>query len=622
MTSPLLATGLLDWLLGLSKISWSDPRVALSWRWAMPLWAWVLMTALALGIAGLSYRRLMGPRWARVALAGSRAAVLWLIAALLIGPMLVLNQERVEPDWLVMLIDRSASMGIRDMRPRTPAPAISPSPTSESSTNPLISRDDALRAALAGHAALFGPDKLGHDRRLLWLGFDADTYEIDPPLTSSPHADPEGQSTFIRTAIEQALQRVAGRPISAILLASDGQSPQSTGGDLVRRLQQQGVSVFTIPLGGDVTPLELSIAQIEAPERAFVNDAVPVRVWIDAASPNARFDPARLHVRLVDGVTGQVLDQRSPETADLHQPIHLAGESATVGPTQWRVELVYDAPNSIVPGAGAAVVSVENAKRDLSVEMVDTPIRVLYVEGYPRWEYRYLKNMLVREKSIQSSIMLISADRNFAQEGQIPIERLPRDAKEFKPYDVIIIGDVPADYLSAEQKALIVDQVADHGSGLIWIGGANDMPRDYEGTPLAGLLPMRNPAAVDRYNELGALGLQVIPTPLAEALQVMRLREPGRVTGDNAAWPSALPPLRWAQGLGVLKPVPPKCWPRRKRRGFRGFRGFRGLRGRGEFRWWCACAMERVNRCTSAPMRPGAGAMVGANFISSSSGCS
>src|SRR5690606_4567986 len=116
------------------------------------------------------------------------------------------------------------------------------------------------------------------------------------------------------------------------------------------------------------------------------------------------------------------------------------------------------------------------------VDMVDRPIRALYVEGYPRWEYRYLKNLLIREKSIESSTMLISADRQFAQEGDVPIARLPRDAQEMAPYDVIIIGDVPGSYFSSTQLALIRDQVAMHGAGLLWIGGGQSTPRTYENT--------------------------------------------------------------------------------------------------------------------------------------------
>src|SRR5262245_38337370 len=97
---PILAAGAVDRFLGLSRVSCPDPRAVLSWRWPLPLWGWVLVAAAAAIVAGWSYRRLLGPCWARVGLAGIRGVILLLIAALLVGPMLVLNQEKVEPDWL------------------------------------------------------------------------------------------------------------------------------------------------------------------------------------------------------------------------------------------------------------------------------------------------------------------------------------------------------------------------------------------------------------------------------------------------------------------------------------------------------------------------------------------
>ena len=244
-----------------------------------------------------------------------------------------------------------------------------------------------------------------------------------------------------------------------------------------------------------------------------------------------------------------MLDERHPDDDTLRQPVRLSAASPAVGPAPWRVELVYDPP----AGDANTRVLLTRKQEDVSVELVDQPLGVLYVEGYPRWEFRYLKNMLVREKSIKSSVFLLSADRNFAQEGQIPITRLPTTPEELKPYDVIIIGDVPASYFSGDQLKLIADHVATGGAGLLWIGGERDTPRGYEGTPLGSLLPMRSPGMVSRIDP--SIGpVQMTPTPLAEAIQVLRLRSPDApVDSAEPAWPANLAPLLWAQNLGDLE---------------------------------------------------------------------
>ena len=113
------------------------------------------------------------------------------------------------------------------------------------------------------------------------------------------------------------------------------------------------------------------------------------------------------------------------------------------------------------------------------IQYIDNPIRVLYIDGYPRWEYRYLKSVLVREKSIDSSILLVSADREFAQEGNTPLKRLPQTAEELKEFDVILVGDVHENYWSEKQKQLLKEHVGKRGAGIIWIGGDSMMPYTY-----------------------------------------------------------------------------------------------------------------------------------------------
>lgn len=561
-----LIASILDQLFGLQQVSWSDARTVLGWRTPLPGWAWALIVLAAVGIAGWSYHRMLGPRAARIALAAVRALLILVVAALLAGPMLVLNRERIDPDCLIILVDRSASLDIRDM---------------QSGTQPT-SRDQALKDALMRHADLFGPDKLGGEhRQVLWLGFDSATYELGGSGNgASPRSDageandatavptanatqnqpvvPDlgpaaGERTALRTAIEQALQRVAGRPISGIVLLTDGRSPESTGADVVRRLAQHGVGVYAVPLGADTAPLDFAIADIEAPDKAFVNDIVPVNVWLEVFPADAQADLSQVMVRLIDDQTQQVLDEKPG--VSLNEPVRLAAQSAAVGEVNWRVEIEYQGRTTSQP-VGELI--TENNTELVTLELVDRPIRVLYVEGYPRWEYRYLKNMLVREQSISSSMLLLSADRQFAQEGDVPITRMPRNAEEIEPFDVIILGDVPSGYFGAELMTLIRDHVAVRGAGLLWIGGPGSTPRSYETTPLADLLPMRMPGAVDRVSELvGGVALAMRPTPLAANYNIMRLRSMGGTDADaaEADWPEELPALNWAQDLGPLKQI-------------------------------------------------------------------
>jgi len=524
---------MIDRLLGLTRVSWSDAEATLGWRYELPAYGWVLIVLGCLLLAAWSYSRLVGPRVVRFFLASMRAALLILAAVLLAGPMLVVNQEQVEPDTLIVLVDRSPSMQIRDML------------TSQGGRAARISRDEALRSALDANQEAFTKEAIGPQRNVIWVGFDDRTFLFDSP---DRLPDGDGNGTSLRTAIEQAMQRAAGQPISGIVLATDGRSPQQTGVDLVRKLNQQAINVFSVPLGAETTPLDLAVSQVDAPAKAFVNDMVPVTVWLDRYPADAPVNPSNITVRLVDEQTGQLLDERRGTSMSSKEPVRLRAQSKVVGPVKWRVELEYDAPD----GLGELI--SENNTQQFALELIDRPLRVLYVEGYPRWEYRYLKNMMLREKSVECSVMLISADRTFAQEGDVPLTRLPQTAEEFLPYDVIVIGDLPADYFSVEQLGLIRDQVATHGTGLLWIGGEYNTPRTYDGTVLANMLPMKHAGSVARADP--AIGTVIVkPTALADQLNVMRLVPFDRRGVKRDLWPADLPRLWWVQNIGALKPT-------------------------------------------------------------------
>jgi hypothetical protein len=156
--------------------------------------------------------------------------------------------------------------------------------------------------------------------------------------------------------------------------------------------------------------------------------------------------------------------------------VQLVASPASTGDARWEVRVSEaEAARDLLPA---------NDRRAVPITLVDRPMRVLYVDGYPRWEYRYLKNLLQRERTIESSVMLLSADRDFAQEGNTPIARLPRTREEFERYDLIVLGDLPATFFTGEQLTEMRRAVAERGTGLAWIGGARNTPRSWHGTSM------------------------------------------------------------------------------------------------------------------------------------------
>jgi hypothetical protein len=150
--------------------------------------------------------------------------------------------------------------------------------------------------------------------------------------------------------------------------------------------------------------------------------------------------------------------------------------------------------------------------------------------------------------------MLLSADRDFAQEGTAPIARMPATEEEFAPYDVIVIGDVPGGFLDDTRQRIVREQVARRGAGVLWIGGERSTPGSWRGTPLEDLLPFKGSLELPRWDEAVAMR----PTPLADRLGLLELGDgasgwPADLAAGGAAWAR----LEWAQRIEPrdLKPT-------------------------------------------------------------------
>jgi uncharacterized membrane protein len=525
---------LMRWLLDLDVIPAGSQGLRLAWERAWPAWAWFLILLAAALFALWSYSRMLGRRSGRTILALTRMALIVLLLLVISGPMIELPRETIEQDWVLILADRSESMKIADV---------------EAPPGSRTSRDGQLRGVLEGHAATWS--RLEKERHVVWLGFHVGAFPLPAPAAAAQGAppvvdlgEPAGRRTNLNSAIEQALQRAAGRPLSGVVVLSDGRTADPPGRALLRRLQAESVPVFVIPLGSDDPAGDVAIRRVDAPRRAFIRDKVPVVIELDELG-GAGDEGIEGTIRLVDEVTGESLDTADLAAARASGQVTLTAEPGLAGQATWKVVLDTTRPD-LIP---------ENNARSVLIELVDRPLRVLYVEGYPRWEYRYVKNLIVREESIDSSVMLISADRDFAQEGNQPISRLPRSPEEFAQFDVIVLGDLPGSFFSPEQLDMIRNQVAERGGGLLWIGGERYTPATFADTPLADLLPMRAPLLLSPVGE----PVNMVPTPLAARLGVLRLFSRG-----EAGWPQEVADpsygwsqLHWAQRIepGRLKPA-------------------------------------------------------------------
>lgn len=456
-------------------------------RWSLelgqPIPGW-LVVALCVGsliLGALAYRRLEASMGSRVTLALLRATLIMLVLLAIGQPQWVARTELVEPDVVVVLLDRSASMTVAD----------------GVDGERQIERGELL-ARVVEEEQPWGT--LGENHDIAWYAFAERAHRMDGPIDIDAR-DLSNEGTSIGRAVEDVLVHHAGQPIASIIVLSDGRS-QAMDPNVVARLLERGIRVHTIALGStDVGP-DWRIVKVDAPRVALLQDEVPIRV--ELASPLL----GSATVTLEDIETGLMLDRRKVTGGD--EDVWLRASGDEPGNRQWRVRI--ESPDvDPVPA---------NNQRDFDIEFVDRAVRVLYVERSPRWEFRYLRNLLIREPTFDTSTFLLSAGPGFAQEGDSPIARLPRTAEEWEVYDVVILGDIAPESLPHEQQRSILDHVAEGGAGLLWLAGSEHMPRSWADSALGTLLPMRDPDLV----RVTTSPIHVQPTSDADRLGVFALR--------------------------------------------------------------------------------------------------
>ncbi len=545
----------LRWILDIERIPADVPWSALhlGWERTLPGWFWGLVF-FGLGLLAVwSYGRLTGNRTGRGILAGARFVLLFFLILVIAGPTLVYPREHIERDWVVMLMDRSQSMNVADTELANGRAG-------------RISRDAQLAQLLrtSGNAI----QSVQNDHETYWLGFDRQTHELrtrstafqgDPSDIDGEPNTPAGEialpilgrasgsRTSLSTSLAQAVRKTATRPVSGIVLFSDGRTDDPPNRELIRQLQANAIPVFVVPLGNPQSLGDVAIREITAPARAFVHDQTPVEVSLDHLGSTLERSGAT--ITLTDEATGAILDQQRIEsgqnTAEADSII-LTATPKEAGQARWVVKIDTDIPDLIE----------DNNIKTIDIDLIDRPIRVLYVEGYPRWEYHYLKWMLMRETTIDSSIILLSADRDFAQEGNTRITRLPNSPEELDPYDVVIIGDVRADFFAPRQLEMLYDHIAERGAGLLWLAGWKSNPSTYSNTAIASLLPMRSSASAG-FQRVG-IPVTAEPTPLADNLGLFQIMD----QDGSVAWPTlSNPNNKWNQFQWVVRLDPAELKP-------------------------------------------------------------
>ncbi|MDP6962659.1 MAG: hypothetical protein QGF46_00675 [Planctomycetota bacterium] len=435
---------------------------------APPLWVSVLIILPAMvALAWLPYssannkssRKSAGTSSA-VLCAGLRFTSFAVAAFLIMQPRINLRTTVSEPAPLAVVIDGSSSMSHRD--------------TDDGS------RIDWVNSFLNGEVIAELENRYAVSYFLtgdsLTLAQPQDTITADAPISG------------IGDGLVSIADEFRGRRLPDLLLLSDGRSNDGIElGHAANVLAQNRMRCFSVGVGTDNSVPDLVLEQVQVAQQVLSGDIALFTLRLKAISsdqlPSATIKLHDQFGNLLD--THQVIQPQ----ADGHQFVMSASFEE---PGEYKLTASVEA----APGE----LNLSNKRINLNLTVFNTKVRVLYVEGKPRWEYRYLKQRLIRSASdIEAQCWLAEADRMFEQEHSATttaLRQLPTDPEVLlEQYDVIIIGDVNPlqinhDPISSQDFINGVVKFVENGGGLLMLAGPENNPLQFLKTPLGNMLPV------------------------------------------------------------------------------------------------------------------------------------
>ncbi|MBN1674432.1 MAG: hypothetical protein JXR37_25515 [Kiritimatiellae bacterium] len=460
-------------------------------------WPAFILLALVVAAAGLVvflYRQERGlPRGRRILLGVCRFVLYAVILLLLFEPILALEMTvRLRRNFLVLL-DVSQSMAIQDPRNSRESLADAAMCLGEvefGAEVPMVSEEQKRRLQAVSRlelakgllrrrqANLFRELAEQHRVRYFCFGerLEPTSGEGEVEEGSLARAAAEAKATQLGTALEEAVARYSGQPIAGIILLTDGASNEGLEPtEAARRLGERRIPLFPIGLGLPDPP-DIAVRDVVVPETVFCRDSVSTRVQLRSAGYKGRS---------VDVVA------RLGEQEVARERVVLAGKTQYVEfsftPEVAADEVALEV--AVTPVEGET--SRDNNRVRKSLRVVDEKIKVIYVEGKPRWEYRYLRAVLLRDHRLDVKFVMTQGDRDLPRASAQYLSQFPERAEQAFDFDLIILGDVPASVFAPRQLARMEQLVRERGGSLLMLAGHRHAPVSYLGTPIAAALPVR-----------------------------------------------------------------------------------------------------------------------------------
>ncbi len=487
-------------------------RAELVFASGWPVWLLFVLAAAAAVVVGVSiWRRRAGLGVVRATVLGAlQTALVAAVLVLLWRPALVTQTLRPQENSVAVLLDTSGSMLYGD----------------EDTSRLQQAVDSLSESALPALESQFAVNL---------FSFAGDLVE----LSTLEQVPPPGPVTHIGEALLNVLRGAQSGAIAAVVLVSDGaDNSDDFDAAKIAEIASFGVPVHTVGVGAETIPNDLEIEDVQLPSVGLAGSTVSAQVSIRHSG--ATF--AQLKVYDGDAILASETIQLPSSAGVTTRWVDIEVGKAGVRDLRFALDAL--------PGE----TNVVNNARLRPMEVPEQRRHILYIEGEPRWEYKFIRRAIDDAPAVRVASLLKTTPNKFYRQGVETPEELadgfPTDELELFRYDAVMIGSFEAAALSAEQHDMIREFVSRRGGSLLMLGGRRGLTDGGWGaTSVAEVLPVRLPELDGPSFVRESAQALLTPAGMTSALTRLEAND----EANQAAW-EGLPALADFQTLGDRKP--------------------------------------------------------------------
>ena len=385
-----------------------------------------------------------------------KSTALVILFLCLLQPMLTTSKLIPQESTIAVLVDNSRSMTIRDVQGTE-------------------SRGERSSEILFGNNGL--KDRLKDNFHFRAYRIDLNTHPISGPADLSF----KGTRTSLAQGLKQVVEELKGLPLSGLILITDG-GDNSREDPLreARILKSLDIPVFTVGVGQTVVEKDHEITRVTA-SRAVMEDSIfDVNVTVRSQGYEDR------DIELIIEEGERVVDAKKMKHEKSGTTRRYTFEVApeTEGPKVYTVRIPEERDEIIT----------ENNRRTFLVNNVRKRRDILYIEGHPRNEYKFIQRAIEGDKTLRLVTYLQTGPHKFLRQGIESPEELangyPKIKEDLFRYEAIIWGDISQNFFTKDQLVMTRAFVSERGGGFLMIGGSSAFDERFIASPITDILPV------------------------------------------------------------------------------------------------------------------------------------